>query len=820
MSLYRPTQFSGGGVRGDVTPFTGTNELGHAGLSAGAEASLTGCPADIGKAHTFFSAAAAGAEAHAVGTAALAPAAEAGLMHMPLVPGASEPISPLIQLIMRMPGQIGLFSSFFEALGNFFLPHLHALGLDPSILDMHAHVASMSSMHMPGMEHAGLDHAALNPHLLPGDAPILNGGMFHGMSGFAGGMKDMTGALGKDGMVLHSDALNPRGLLKVSGGLGDLSKAQFEGAPSGLGSTQPSELLSGPSISDTPVSTHLAGAQRLFDDRIQGTFFAKQGMQASLAANSPSSMTQGLQTHGGTLPSNLNVGASTLGAQPSSPPAMANDGGATSTAMPASNGMESQSLGPSGPIDHLGDAKQLIAANPAGESFRPSLGQQGPDYGASYLNSQPVDITPHAAAPHLDHAAGSVKPLHAKELSLDSVDGAGHHQVMDHIGHQSKVGSGFNHVSNAQDQISHRSLHQAYSTGTGHSSNLPSSHVKIASTPTPHPVQSTHAVSPSQSHAHAGAEHAKAGADKATDADADKAGDQSADQSATDQTTGDDQADAADATTDYTVKSGDNLWDIAKDHLGSGMKWHQIYDMNKDVLGSNPDLIFSGAKIKLPGTDLASAGTDASKYVVKSGDCLWNIAKDQMHDATKWSDLFKANQDVIGSNPRLIMPGQQLTLPGHESATTVADGSGAGDAGAADATSATEPAAQTAAAAAPAGPSSSFGSPATTDGAAAAPTEAPAAAPQAAPAMEAQPQMQPMQAPAAQPSVPHLPAGIPGAAMGAPASPFGGTAAGAATLHVMPLAQPHFEATTASAQSSVVNSSIGTDLATFLSKRK
>lgn len=863
MSLnYRPAQFSGGPVHGEATPFSGSNELSHAGLSAGAEASLTGSHAAINQAHTFFSAAAAGAEAHTVSSAAMAHVAEAGLMHMQVAAGAAAgaaEISPMIQLIMRMPGQIGLFSSFFEALGNFFLPHLQLFGFDPALLDIHAHVASLSSVHMPGMEHmsldhAALDHAALTPHnMLPGEMSFLHSDM----SGFAGGMRDVTGSLAKDGMVLHSDFLNPRGILKVSGGLGDLSKAQFEGASSSLGSTQPSELLSGPSLSDTPLSNHLAGTPRLFDDRIQGTFFSKQAMQTSLAATNPgpSPIPQGLTSQGSTLPSNLNVGASTLGAQPSAPPVMANDAGATSAAMPTSNGVESGSIGQSsgsigqsGAIDHLADTKQLIAANPAGESFRPSLGAQGSDYGASYLNSQPTDITPHTATPHLDHAGASVKPLHAKQLSLDSVDGAGHHQVMDHIGHQSKVGhGGYNHVSTAQDaaqdEIAHRTLHQAYSTGAGHpaghSSNAPSSHVRIASTPTPHPVQSTHAVSPSEthvaqsshpptpshSHPQAAAEHAKAGADKAADADADKAGDhsgdQAADQSATDKSAGaDDQADAADATSDYTVKSGDNLWDIAKDHMGSGLKWQQIYDMNKDVLGSNPDLIFSGTKIKLPGTDLASAGTDASKYVVKSGDCLWNIAKDQLHDATKWSDLFKANQDIIGSNPRLIMPGQQLTLPGHESTATLADGSGAGDASAADATSATEPAAQTAAnvppTSAPAGPSSSFGSPAATDGAA-----APTAAPEAAPAMEAQPQVQPTQAPAAVPqAIPHLPAGIPGAVMASPTSPFGGAAAGAATLHVMPLAQPHFEATTASAQSSVVNSSIGTDLASFLSKRK
>jgi len=813
MSLnYRPTSFSGGGIRGDVTPATGTNELSHAGLSAGAEAQLSGCPADIGKAHTFF--AAAGAETHAIGVAAVAPGAESALMHMPLVPGASEPISPLIQLIMRMPGQIGLFSSFFEALGNFFLPHLHMLGLDPSILDIHAHVASLSTTHLPG-----LDHGAISSHLLPGDAPIFHAPFADGSTGLTGmnGMHDLGGMIGKDSFVTHSDVLNPRGILKISGGLNDMSRVQFEGAPSGLGSSQPSELLSGPSLSDNPVATHLAGTQRLFGDRIQGTFFAKQGMQASMAAG-PSPLPQGLQSHGAALPSSLNVGASTLGSQPSAPPVMANDAGTTSAAMPAAHGTDGGSLGPSGPIDHLGDAKQLIAANPGAESFRPSLGNQGPDYGASYLNSQPVDITPHGAAPHgaaanADHAS-ALKPLKAKELSLDSVDGAGHHQVMDRIGHQSKAGAEHSHVSNARDQIAHQPAHHAYQTQPGHAASHAPSHpstsgspTKIASTPGVKPA--THAVSPSPSHAHASAEDATDASGSAPD----QTGDQTADQA------GDQSADAADATSDYTIKSGDNLWNIAKDHMGSGLKWHEIYNMNKDVLGSNPDLIFSGVKLKLPGGDLAGAGADASKYVVKSGDCLWNIAKDQMHDASKWSELYKANADVIGSNPRLIMPGQELTLPGHESATTVADGSsvsGSGDGAAAEATAPSEQVAQTATSAPQAtstSASSSFGAPATTDGAAAAPT-APAA-PEAAPAMEVHPQPG-----ALQQAVPNLPS-VPGAAMAAPASPFGGSAAGAATLHVMPLTQPmHLEATAAGAQPSVVNSTIGTDLATFLGKRK
>jgi LysM repeat protein len=115
----------------------------------------------------------------------------------------------------------------------------------------------------------------------------------------------------------------------------------------------------------------------------------------------------------------------------------------------------------------------------------------------------------------------------------------------------------------------------------------------------------------------------------------------------------------------YTIRAGDCLWNIARNHLGSGFKWHDLYQLNHDALGSNPSLLHTGTALKLPGmsNEIAQAGANSGNYVVKSGDCLWNIAKDQMHDATKWGDIFKANNDIIGANPRLIMPGQELALP-------------------------------------------------------------------------------------------------------------------------------------------------------------
>ena len=53
---------------------------------------------------------------------------------------------------------------------------------------------------------------------------------------------------------------------------------------------------------------------------------------------------------------------------------------------------------------------------------------------------------------------------------------------------------------------------------------------------------------------------------------------------------------------------------------------------------------------------------DASSYTVKSGDCLWNIAKKLLGDGTRWKEIYELNTDKI-ENPNLIYPGQQLTMP-------------------------------------------------------------------------------------------------------------------------------------------------------------
>ena len=49
----------------------------------------------------------------------------------------------------------------------------------------------------------------------------------------------------------------------------------------------------------------------------------------------------------------------------------------------------------------------------------------------------------------------------------------------------------------------------------------------------------------------------------------------------------------------YTVQSGDCLWDIAARELGSGLRWSEIYELNRDIL-SDPDRIQIGQELVLP----------------------------------------------------------------------------------------------------------------------------------------------------------------------------------------------------------------------------
>lgn len=69
-----------------------------------------------------------------------------------------------------------------------------------------------------------------------------------------------------------------------------------------------------------------------------------------------------------------------------------------------------------------------------------------------------------------------------------------------------------------------------------------------------------------------------------------------------------------------------------------------------------------------------TATAAASTHVVVRGDSLWRIAAATLQRRTSqeptsadiasfWPRIYAANRSVIGSDPNLILPGQQLTIP-------------------------------------------------------------------------------------------------------------------------------------------------------------
>ncbi|MFJ9694468.1 peptidoglycan DD-metalloendopeptidase family protein [Kitasatospora sp. NPDC101183] len=68
-----------------------------------------------------------------------------------------------------------------------------------------------------------------------------------------------------------------------------------------------------------------------------------------------------------------------------------------------------------------------------------------------------------------------------------------------------------------------------------------------------------------------------------------------------------------------------------------------------------------------PAAGSASASASAEGYRVVGGDTLSKIA-DAKHVEGGWHALYERNRSVVGADPNLIFPGQQLTLGGHVAA--------------------------------------------------------------------------------------------------------------------------------------------------------
>ncbi|WP_043194645.1 LysM peptidoglycan-binding domain-containing protein [Streptomyces sp. NRRL F-2664] len=150
---------------------------------------------------------------------------------------------------------------------------------------------------------------------------------------------------------------------------------------------------------------------------------------------------------------------------------------------------------------------------------------------------------------------------------------------------------------------------------------------------------------------------------------------------------GDDGTSAQGSYTVRDVKPAESLWSIAEQTLGDGQRWEQIAQLNEGRTMADGSLfradrpIRPGWVLALPvpaeapgiqaqGTSAGLAGGGGAEYTVREGENLSRIAVAQLGDADRYMEIFDLNRgealpDGAGTftDPDLIYPGQQLTLP-------------------------------------------------------------------------------------------------------------------------------------------------------------
>lgn len=97
----------------------------------------------------------------------------------------------------------------------------------------------------------------------------------------------------------------------------------------------------------------------------------------------------------------------------------------------------------------------------------------------------------------------------------------------------------------------------------------------------------------------------------------------------------------------YIIKKGDTLSSIA---FKFNVSIDDLVSINNI---SNRDLIYAGDTLILPNS------VKIIEYIVKSGDSLSEIASKYN---TSWRKIYNDNKDIIGTNPNLIKKGQILKI--------------------------------------------------------------------------------------------------------------------------------------------------------------
>jgi nucleoid-associated protein YgaU len=95
-----------------------------------------------------------------------------------------------------------------------------------------------------------------------------------------------------------------------------------------------------------------------------------------------------------------------------------------------------------------------------------------------------------------------------------------------------------------------------------------------------------------------------------------------------------------------TVQRGDSLWKLAEQNLGKGQRWHELLSANPSI--TDPNHIVAGSQIVLYAA--STSRRTVTQYTVRTGDSLSQIAQSQLGHASFSSCLLRANPAIRDAN--------------------------------------------------------------------------------------------------------------------------------------------------------------------------
>jgi len=119
------------------------------------------------------------------------------------------------------------------------------------------------------------------------------------------------------------------------------------------------------------------------------------------------------------------------------------------------------------------------------------------------------------------------------------------------------------------------------------------------------------------------------------------------------------------------VRTGDSLWSIASKNLGGGIHWPELLKVNPGL--EEHTILVPGRVLTIPVVQrsptvravaatrpTASAREGVRLYLIRDGDTLYDIARDELGNGGRWMEIMKLND---GLNPNALPIGRKIFVP-------------------------------------------------------------------------------------------------------------------------------------------------------------